>query len=107
MVLLQLVNVLQDIGEPCIHLRIHKTDPVSKQTTPITFSMSGDKFRLLLRGKNFCASYNNNISPLCMTFMTLYAFRHETSSHHDGELKLGGIYTGTPLTLCHFLKSCI
>lgn len=46
-------HLIQDIGEPCIHLRIHKTDPVTKETTPITFSMSGDKFRLLLRGKIF------------------------------------------------------
>ncbi len=42
--------LFQDIGEPCVHLRVHKTDPVTKETTPIKMSLSGDKFRLLLRG---------------------------------------------------------
>lgn len=42
----------QDVGEPCVQLRVHKTDPVTKETTPITCTVSGDKFRLLLRGKN-------------------------------------------------------
>ena len=35
-----------------MQLRVHKTDPVTKETTPITCTVSGDKFRLLLRGKN-------------------------------------------------------
>ena len=66
---------MQDIGEPCIHLRIHRTDPVTKETTPITFSMSCDKFRLLLRGKVYLLSlfmHNNNIiAPLCTTVHVL------------------------------------
>ena len=40
----------QDVGEPCVQLKLTKKDPVSGQSTPITFSVSGDKFRMLLRG---------------------------------------------------------
>ena len=65
----ELNNFTQDIGEPCIHLKIHKTDPVTEETTPITFSLSGDKFRLLLRGKSFCTYY---IALVCMTVPVVY-----------------------------------
>ena len=35
-----------------MQLRLHRRDPVTKETTPISFSVSGDKFRLLLRGES-------------------------------------------------------
>ena len=33
-----------------MQLRVHRRDPVTMEMTPITCSVSGDKFRLLLRG---------------------------------------------------------
>ena len=65
---------MQDIGEPCVHLRVHKTDPVTKETTPITMSLSGDKFRLLLRGtlyKIMLCCVTEQLGTLILLFKTV------------------------------------
>ena len=45
------VVMSQDVGEPCVALQLHRTNPVTKETTPVTFTASQEKFRLLLRGR--------------------------------------------------------
>ncbi len=51
----------QDVGEPCVQLRLRRRDPVTMETTPITFSVSGDKFRLLLRDLKQAHSMMENL----------------------------------------------
>ena len=42
-------SALQDIGEPVIQLKMSRKDPITKEATPITFSLTEQKFRLLFK----------------------------------------------------------
>ena len=44
------IPYVQDIGEPSVTLQLHRTNPITWETTPVTFTLSQEKFRLLLRG---------------------------------------------------------
>ena len=43
-----------------MQLRLHRRDPVSMETTPVTCSISGEKFRLLLRGERLPVLFFQN-----------------------------------------------
>ncbi|CAI8052850.1 COMM domain-containing protein 4 [Geodia barretti] len=42
-------SAVKDIGEPSVALQLLRKNPVTKETTPVTFTLSQEKFRLLLR----------------------------------------------------------
>lgn len=41
---------LQEVNEPCVQMKLHVRNPDSGTTTPISFTVDMDKFRILLNG---------------------------------------------------------
>lgn len=42
-------STVKDIGEPSVALELMRRNPITMETTPVTFTLSQEKFRLLLR----------------------------------------------------------
>ena len=47
-------EILQDIGEPCVQLKMNKEDVDNGEVASVSFTSSADKFRILLTGKDSC-----------------------------------------------------
>lgn len=41
---------LQEVNEPCVQMKLHVRNPDSGTTTPVSFTVDMDKFRILLNG---------------------------------------------------------
>ena len=46
--------ILQDIGEPCVQLKMSREDVDNGESSTVSFTTSADKFRILLNGMCTC-----------------------------------------------------
>ena len=66
------VDAFQDIAEPCVQLKMKVKPAEGGETQPVSFTVSSDKFRVLLNGEpyyklyTFCQSLLTNCLFVCV-----------------------------------------